>query len=59
MKKLSEIKTEDINKTIAEKQEKLRSIRFDLAGAATKNSNAVKDLRRDIARMLTELRTRN
>lgn len=50
-------KTEDIQKEIAKAREELRSMRFNVAGTKGLKSNA-SNVRRSIARMLTELKTR-
>ena len=52
-------KTEnDLNKALAEKRVELREFRFGLAGSKTKNIKKGRGLRKDIARVLTELNTR-
>lgn len=52
-KSVAELKT-----LIAEKQEELRKQRFEAAGARTKDTNAKGKIRREIARILTELAAR-
>ncbi len=49
---------EDLHKEIAEKRESLRSFRFGEAGSRTRNVREGRNLRKDIARMLTELNAR-
>jgi len=49
---------EDLHKEIAEKRESLRSFRFGEAGSRTRNVRAGRTLRKDIARMLTEINSR-
>lgn len=52
-------KTEnDLNKALAEKRAELREFRFGLAGSKTKNIKKGRGLRKEIARVLTELNTR-
>ena len=52
-------KTEkELIKTLAEKRESLRSFRFDTTGTKVKNVKEGVNTRKDIARILTELRTR-
>jgi ribosomal protein L29 len=56
--KIKEIKTktrEDLNKLISEKREAIRVFRFGSAGAKTKNVKEGRELRKDIARMMTVL----
>lgn len=49
---------EDLQKLLSEKREELRKLRFEAAGARPKNSNALGTVRKDIARILTELASR-
>lgn len=48
----------DLVKHLEEKREDLRAIRFDLAGTKTKNTMSRKELRKEVARTLTELNAR-
>lgn len=49
-------KTEQEIKTVlAEKKEALRSFRFGVSGAKVKNVKMARNLRKDIARLLTKL----
>lgn len=50
--------TEDLLKEVAEKREALRKFRFGEAGTRTRNVREGRALRRDIARLLTEIRAR-
>ena len=43
---------------VAEKREALRVFRFEGAGSRTRNVREGRELRRDIARILTEIRAR-
>ncbi|PIR44545.1 MAG: 50S ribosomal protein L29 [Candidatus Vogelbacteria bacterium CG10_big_fil_rev_8_21_14_0_10_51_16] len=53
----SKIKSEgELAKEVAQKREELRSFRFQVAGGRVKNIKEGRLARRDIARMLTELR---
>ena len=49
---------EDLHKEISQKSEALRAFRFGGAGSRTRNVREGRMLRRDIARMLTELSSR-
>lgn len=49
----------DLVTMITEMREELRKLRFGTAGSAMRNSHAVRNLRRDIARALTELTKRS
>jgi len=55
-KKLSfkDMKPEEIQKTLGEKREELRTLRFAAAGARAKDPSAASKVRKDIARLLTE-----
>ncbi len=49
---------EDLHKEIAEKREALRAFRFGSAGSRSRNTREGRGLRKDIARMLTEINAR-
>lgn len=49
---------QDLRKMIDEKREELRGFRFGEAGSRTRNVRAGRTLRREVARILTELRQR-
>ena len=50
---------EDLKKDIAGKREALRVFRFGESGSRTRNVREGRTLRRDIARILTELKARD
>lgn len=50
--------TEELHKELREKRESVRQFRFAVAGSQKSNANEVREERRDIARILTELRKR-
>ncbi len=50
---------EEIQRAIADKREQLRTFRFSEAGTRTRNVKEGRTLRKDIARMLTELNARS
>lgn len=50
--------TEELVKMISDKREALRAFRFGGAGSRTRNVREGRALRKDIARMLTELNAR-
>ncbi|MDP3957931.1 MAG: 50S ribosomal protein L29 [bacterium] len=52
-------KTEDLAKLIEEKREALRMFRFGLSGSKVKNLKEGMHLKKEIARLMTELRNRN
>lgn len=45
----------DLAKALYEKRTNLRNVRFGAAGSKTRNTKEGKNLRKDIARILTEL----
>lgn len=56
--KISEIKQKsqnELHRILAEKQEKLRQLRFDLASGKVKNVREIRQIKKDIARILTIL----
>ncbi|OGG74088.1 50S ribosomal protein L29 [Candidatus Kaiserbacteria bacterium RIFCSPLOWO2_01_FULL_54_20] len=50
--------TEDLKKSIAEKRVALRTFRFGGAGSRTRNVREGRNLRKEVARALTEIRKR-
>jgi len=50
--------TEDLKKSIAEKRVALRTFRFGGAGSRTRNVREGRNLRKEVARVLTEIRKR-
>lgn len=48
----------ELTKMLAEKREELRKLRFEAAGARPKDTNAPAKVRKEIARILTELSSR-
>lgn len=62
MKKHSAIKNksvDELKKLISEKKESLRNFRFGLAGSKIRNVKEGRGLRKEIARMMTEVNGRN
>lgn len=58
MKEYKEKTIADLNKIIVEKQEMLRHFRFGSAGSKTKNVKMGHTIKKDIARIMTELTIR-
>lgn len=50
--------SDDLTKLLADKREALRVFRFGGAGAKTKNVREGREIRKDIARILTALQTK-
>ena len=48
----------DLAKELTEKREALRVIRFGVAGSKTRNVKEAKGLKKEVARILTELNSR-
>lgn len=56
--KISEIKQKsqnELHRILAEKQEKLRQLRFDLVSGKVKNVREIRQIKKDIARIFTTL----
>lgn len=58
MKTIREKNDGELRKLLTEKREELRSLRFTAAGARPKDSNAPGKVKKEIARILTELSAR-
>lgn len=58
MSDLNKKTIESLKKEIAEKRTQLRQFRFDLSGSKTRNVKLGQTLRKDIARLLTEINSR-
>gem|GEM_PF-2281264 len=49
--------TKELNKALTENRESLRKLRFGFAGSTKSDTQSMKSLKRNIARIMTELRT--
>ncbi len=58
MSDITQKKVEELQSSIAEKREALRAFRFGGAGSRARNVREGREIRKEIARMLTELRAR-
>jgi ribosomal protein L29 len=56
---LKNVLDKDLQKMLAEKNETLRGIRFGTTGTKLKNTKSTVNLKKEAARILTELRSRN
>jgi ribosomal protein L29 len=56
--KLSEKNPAELNELLSAKRDELRTLRFSGVGSRVKDSNDPKNVRKDIARILTELHAR-
>jgi ribosomal protein L29 len=59
MKDIKNTTNTDLTKLILEKRDALRKLRFGTSGAATKNVKEARTMKKDIARIFTELSIRN
>jgi len=58
-KELKEKSIQDLNKELKDKREALRKFRFSLTGSKTRDLKEGKTLRKEIARILTEINSRH
>ncbi|MEX0909722.1 MAG: 50S ribosomal protein L29 [Candidatus Paceibacterota bacterium] len=58
IKELQKKKDTELFKLLKDKQESLREFRFGVSGSAASNTSQAQALRKDIARVLTELNAR-
>jgi|AntRauTorcE11897_2_1112592.scaffolds.fasta_scaffold09214_5 ribosomal protein L29 len=58
MKDIQKKKDTDIVKLLAEKREALRKARFAMHGSSGKDVKELRETRKDVARLMTELRSR-
>ncbi len=58
MKDIKKKSQADLEKALKERQEKSRLFRFGVAGAKSKNVKEGRELKKDVARILTELQIR-
>ena len=56
---LSEKNVSELTDLLKEKREELRTVRFTMAGARSRDNDAPKKIRADIARIMTELTKRS
>lgn len=59
MKEFEKHSVEDLHKLVADKREELRAARFGAAGSRSRNTRESRNVRKTIARALTELRARH
>ena len=59
MQKIREMNIPDLTKNLKENREQIQKLSFGLAGSKSKNVRLARTTRREIARILTELDTRN
>lgn len=57
-KELQKLTDAELKKALEQNQEKLRSLRFDLASGKVKNVREIRETRKTVARVLTLLKER-
>lgn len=58
MSDITKKSTKELQKELVEKKAELRDFRFSIAGARTGDVKEARNLRKDVARILTELNSR-
>ena len=53
IQKLKELGAPELTKLLAERRERLQTLRFDLAAGKVKNVSELREVRKEIARLLT------
>ncbi len=56
-KELRKKTKKELNRSLREKRERLRQLRFDLTSGKVKNVREIRAIKKDIARILTILKT--
>jgi len=56
IREFSRLSRQELQKNLLEKREKLRQLRFDLASGKVKNVREIREIKKDIARMITLIR---
>lgn len=59
MANLAKKSEKELKKELIEKRKQIRESRFNIAGSKLKDVKEIKELKKGIARILTELNTRN
>ena len=59
MKELNKITESDLNKKIDEKRKALLDLKFNMSGTGKRNSKEAKNMKREVAQMLTEKKLRS
>ncbi len=58
MSSIKDKKDTDLHKELDEKRKSLRKFRFEVAGSKIKNIKEARNIKKEIARVLTELKNR-
>ena len=59
IREFSRLPKQELQRNLSEKRERLRQLRFDLASGKVKNVREIREIRRDIARIMTILKKKN
>ncbi len=59
IREFSRLPKQELQRNLSEKREKLRQLRFDLASGKIKNVREIREIRRDIARVITILKSKS
>ena len=59
IREFSRLPKRELQRNLSEKRERLRQLRFDLASGKVKNVGEVREIRKDIARMITIFKKKN
>ena len=59
IREFSRLPKQELQRNLSEKRERLRQLRFDLASGKIKNVREIREIRRDIARIITILKIKS
>jgi len=59
IREFSRLPKQELQRNLSEKRERLRQLRFDLASGKVKNVREIREIRRDIARIITILKIKS
>lgn len=59
IREFSRLSKQELQRNLSEKRERLRQLRFDLASGKVKNVGEVREIKRDIARIITISKKKN
>jgi large subunit ribosomal protein L29 len=59
MKELKKLTDSDLNKRLDQKRKSLLNLKFNMSGTGKRNSKEAKNLKKEIAQILTEQKIRN
>ncbi len=59
IKEIRKMSDKEIEKSLAEKRSEVKQVRFDITGSKSKNVKTGANAKKAVARMMTELQSRN